>query len=94
MKTLSLQGVFFMVYFNVSCSSVKVDHFFWINNMMEETEVKLDNDNKILITYQQEVGYAETRIRCFRTGEENKRQNLLDIIEACQKELEVIYELG
>ena len=60
--------------------------------MQNETEVTLDNNNKVLITYQKEAGYAETRIRCFRAGEQNKRQNLLDIIEGCQKELEVIYE--
>jgi hypothetical protein len=59
---------------------------------MEATEVKLDSGKKILLTFSEEVGYAETIAKCFRVGEMNKRQQLLDIIEGCHKELEVIYE--
>jgi hypothetical protein len=59
---------------------------------MKSFEVKLDSGKKVLLTFSEEIGYAETLARCFRVGEMNKRQNLLDIIEACQKELEVIYE--
>ncbi|MFA6396901.1 MAG: hypothetical protein WCW84_13135 [Sulfurimonas sp.] len=60
--------------------------------MYIELEIKLDSGKKILLTFSKEVGYAETTAKCFRVGEMNKRQNLLDIIEGCQKELEVIYE--
>jgi hypothetical protein len=59
---------------------------------MEAIEIKLDSGKKVLLTFSEEVGYAETRVGCFRVGEMNKRQHLLDIIEACHKELEVIYE--
>jgi hypothetical protein len=59
---------------------------------MEAIEVKLDSGKKVLLTFNEEVGYAETIAKCFRVGEINKRQHLLDIIEGCQKELEVIYE--
>lgn len=62
---------------------------------MTELEIKLDSGKKVLIDFSQEVGYSETRAKCFRAGEKiNKRQDLLDIIEACTKELEVIYEHG
>ena len=60
--------------------------------MYNELEIKLDSGNKITIIFDQQIGYYETRVGCFRVGEMNKRQNLLDIIEGCQKELEVIYE--
>lgn len=60
---------------------------------MTELEIKLDSGKKVLIDFTQEVGYSETRVKCFRAGEKiNKRQDLLDIIEACGKELEHLYE--
>jgi hypothetical protein len=60
---------------------------------MTEIEIKLDSGKKVLIDFSQEVGYSETKAKCFRVGEAmNKRQDLLDIIEGCTKELEVIYE--
>jgi hypothetical protein len=58
---------------------------------MKSVEVKLDSGKKVLLTFSEGVSYAETIAKCFRVGEMNKRQHLLDIIEACQKELEIIY---
>jgi hypothetical protein len=59
----------------------------------KEIEVTLDSQKKITITYEQQVGYSQTKAKCFRVGEAmNKRQDLLDIIEACGKELEVMFE--
>jgi hypothetical protein len=58
-------------------------------------EIKLDSGKKVLLDFTEEVGYSETIAKCFRAGEKiNKRQDLLDIIEGCTKELEVIYEHG
>ena len=65
---------------------------FFFEKIMESIEVKLDIGKKVLLTFSEEVGYAETLAKCFRVGEMNKRQHLLDIIEGCKKELEVIYE--
>ena len=61
-----------------------------------ETEVKLSNGMKILIDFNRENGYQITKVTCFRVrgNKTNKRQSLLDIIEGCKKELEVIYEHG
>jgi hypothetical protein len=60
--------------------------------MYNELEIKLDSNRKITITLEQQTGYSQTKAKCFRVGEMNKRQDLLDIIEGCQKELEVMYE--
>ena len=59
---------------------------------MKSIEVKLDSGKKVLLTFSDEVGYSETLARCFRAEQMNKRQHLLDIIEAAQKELEVMFE--
>jgi len=60
---------------------------------MKELEIKLDSGRKILLSFEQEKGYSITIAKCWRANEFiNKRQDMLDIIEGCQKELEVIYE--
>jgi hypothetical protein len=70
----------------------KIEGGLFFEKNMKSIEVELDNGKKVLLTFIEEIGYSKTLVRCFRVGEINKRQHLLDIIEGCQKELEVIYE--